>query len=189
MERARGKKGTLRRARKRGKQRSAIIFWSPFRGKYLISRITLFLSLFLSQARARARASSRRAFNSFSSRSSSSSSSFYHRWSHAASLSPCLCRGIGSQSSVYVGSYEIPRRTVSAVIEYFYTAEFNSGPRWGRVNGGGGVLAASRGWKVRHAVINSAARSVAFIRTMAVARPLENQHGENSRRRIMEYNE
>jgi len=40
-----------------------------------------------------------------------------------------LYRSIGSQRSVYVRSYEIPRRFVSAVIEYFYTAEFNSGPR------------------------------------------------------------
>lgn len=43
---------------------------------------------------------------------------------------------------MYVRSYEIPRRFVSAVIEYFYTAEFNSGPRG--LNGGGRLVGASR---------------------------------------------
>lgn len=81
--------------------------------------------------------SSLRVFNSFFSHSSALSFyhhrslflSFFHRLSLSSPfLSLSLCRGIGSQSSVYVRSYEIPRRTVSAVIEYFYTAEFNSGP-------------------------------------------------------------
>lgn len=97
---------------------------------------------------------------------------------------PFFCCGIDSQSSVQVRSYEIPHRSVSAVIEYFYTAEFNSGLQ--KLNGDGHLGGVSRmKSSLRHHKFDREEHGV--YPNNRGREPPENQHRQNLRLRITEY--